>query len=137
DRGEQPGRLLGADDGPGQCRGLAAAIPGQLNVGGEQLPQALDVVLTERAEEPLGQLLPFPAIRLEPRAACGNVATCPHGELAARRLGPTADAISAKPNPNTSRSTNTARSSGLSRSSSSSAAIDTESASSAERSGSW
>ena len=50
---------------------------------------------------------------------------------------PTADAISAKPKPNTSRSTKTARSSGLSRSSSSSAAIDTESASSAERAGSW
>ena len=49
---------------------------------------------------------------------------------------PTADAISAKPNPNTSRSTNTARSSGLSRSSSSRAAIDTESASSADRAGS-
>jgi len=49
---------------------------------------------------------------------------------------PTADAISAKPNPNTSFSTKTARSSGLSRSSSNSAAIDSESASSAERSGS-
>ena len=49
---------------------------------------------------------------------------------------PTADATSGKPNPNTSRSTKTARSSGLSRSSSSRAAIDTESASSADRSGS-
>ena len=50
---------------------------------------------------------------------------------------PTADATSGKPNPNTSRSTKTARSSGLSRSSSTRAAIDTESASSADRSGSW
>ena len=49
---------------------------------------------------------------------------------------PTAEAISGKPNPNTSRSTNTARSSGLSRSSSNSAAIDTESANWTERSGS-
>ena len=49
---------------------------------------------------------------------------------------PTADAISGKSNPNTSRSTKTARSSGLSRSSSTSAAIDSESASSADRSGS-
>jgi hypothetical protein len=49
---------------------------------------------------------------------------------------PTADAISGKPNPNTSRNTNTARSSGLSRSSSNSAAIDNESANSADRAGS-
>ena len=49
---------------------------------------------------------------------------------------PTADAISGKPNPNTSRSTKTARSSGVSRSSSNRAAIDTESASSADRAGS-
>ena len=49
---------------------------------------------------------------------------------------PTADAISGKANPNTSRSTKTARSSGVSRSSSNKAAIDTESASSADRAGS-
>jgi hypothetical protein len=50
---------------------------------------------------------------------------------------PTADATSPKSKPNTSRSTKTARSSGLSRSSSSRAAVDSESASSADRSGSW
>lgn len=49
---------------------------------------------------------------------------------------PTADATSGKPKSKTSRSTKAARSSGLSRSSSNRAAIDTDSASSAARSGS-
>jgi hypothetical protein len=37
-------------------RGLAAAVPDDLNVSGEQLPQAVDVAFPERVEEPRRQL---------------------------------------------------------------------------------
>ncbi len=73
---------------PGQLRGLAAAVADQLDVSGEQLPQALDVAFPERAEEPRRQFLPLPAVRLEPGAPCVHVAPRPHRELAARRLRP-------------------------------------------------
>src|SRR5882757_1686279 len=33
DRGEHPGHLLGADDGPGPLRGLAAAVADHVHVG--------------------------------------------------------------------------------------------------------
>src|SRR3712207_6206232 len=42
DGGEQSGHVRGADDGPGQLRGLPAAVPDQLDVGGEQPPQTVD-----------------------------------------------------------------------------------------------
>ncbi|MFD1938258.1 hypothetical protein ACFSKW_42950 [Nonomuraea mangrovi] len=35
-------------------RGLAAAVSDQLNVGGEQFPQPVDVAFPEGVEEPLG-----------------------------------------------------------------------------------
>jgi len=70
DRGKHPGDIVGAHDRPGQLRGLAAAVRDDLNVSGEQLPQALDVAFPERAEEPLGEFLALPAVRLEPRAPC-------------------------------------------------------------------
>jgi len=69
--------------------------------------------------------LPLPAVRLEPRAPCVHVwRPRPHRGAGGRPplTAPTADAISGKPNPNTSFSTKTARSSGLSRSSSNRAA---------------
>ena len=95
DWGRHPGYLLGADDAPGQRRGLAAGCPGQLDVSGEQLLQAVDVAFPERVEEPRRQFLSLPAVRLEPRAPCVYVAPRPHRKLTARRLDrPTADAIS-------------------------------------------
>jgi transketolase len=87
-RGKHPGHIAGADDAPGQLRGLAAAVADDLNVSGEQLPQALDVAFGERVEEPRRQLIPLPAVRLEPRAPRVHVAPRPHRELAARRLRP-------------------------------------------------
>src|SRR5271165_4682232 len=65
DRGKHPGHLLSADDAPGQRWGLAAAVPDQLNVSGEQLPQAVDAAFPERVEEPRRQFLSLPAVRLE------------------------------------------------------------------------
>ena len=56
DRGKHPGDIVGAHDRPGQLRGLAAAVRDDLNVSGEQLPQAVDVAFPERAEEPCRQL---------------------------------------------------------------------------------
>ena len=76
----------------------------------------------------------FASNRGRPASMCWRARTASCRHAASER--PTADATSAKSNPNTSRSTKTARSSGVSRSSSNRAAIDTVSASSAERSGS-
>ena len=88
DRGKHPGHLAGADDAPGQLRGLASGVRDDLNVSGEQLPQALDVAFPERVEEPCRQFLPLPAVRVEPGASGVHVAPRPHRELAARRLRP-------------------------------------------------
>ncbi len=73
DGGKHPGGLLGADDAPGQLRGLAAAVPDQLNVIGEQLPQPVDVAFPERVEEPRRQFLPLLSVGLEPGAAYRTV----------------------------------------------------------------
>jgi hypothetical protein len=138
ERGEHPGHVLSADDVAGQLRCLAATVTDHVNVGGQQLPQPVDVPFPEGVEESSGEFLALFAVGLEPGPARVHVAARLHRELAARRLRslhrrcdlPEAEA-------NTSRSTKTARSSGESRSSSNRAAIDTESASSADRSGSW
>lgn len=109
-----------------------------MDVRGEQVPQRLDVAVPDRVEEAGGQFVPFPPVGVEPgrpASMCRRARTASWRQAGSDRR--TAAAMSGKPKPNTSRRTNTARSSGLSRSSSSSAAIDTESASSAERSGSW
>src|ERR1700753_2638437 len=68
DRGKHPGYLLGAEDGPGQLWGLAAAVADQRCVGGEQLSQPVEVAFPERVEQPCRQFLALPAVRLEPRA---------------------------------------------------------------------
>ncbi len=60
----------------------------QLDVGSEQLPHSVDVAIAERIEEPRGQLLAFPAVRLEPGAPDSHVASRADSELAARRLRP-------------------------------------------------
>jgi hypothetical protein len=60
DQGKYPGHVVGADDGLGELRGLAAAVPDHLNVRGEQLPQAVDVPFPESVEETLGEFLALP-----------------------------------------------------------------------------
>src|SRR5215475_15032970 len=81
DRGEHPGHLLCAHDGL-PLRSLAAAIADHVNVGGEQLPQPVDVPFPEGSEEPLGELLALPAVGLEPGPARVHVTAGAHRELA-------------------------------------------------------
>jgi len=131
ERGEHPGHVLGADDVAGQLRCLAATVTDHVNVGGQQLPQLVDVPFPEGVEESSGEFL---ALCGRPRTGAGPR---PCGGAPAPRAGGTPPPISRNLRANTSRSTKTARSSGESRSSSNRAAIDTESASSADRSGSW
>jgi hypothetical protein len=65
DRDKHPGHLLSTDDALGQRWGLAAAVPDQLNVSGEQLLQAVDVPFPEGVEEPLGEFLALASVRLD------------------------------------------------------------------------
>jgi hypothetical protein len=67
-------------------RRLAAGVPDQLNVGGEQFPQPVDVPIPEGVEESLSEFLALPPVGPKLGPARVHVAACPHRELATRRL---------------------------------------------------
>ena len=86
--GEHAGDIVGAEHGPGQRGCFASTVTDQLDIGGEQLGQSVDIAVPECLKEPRRQLIPFPAIGLEPRTPDAHVPPRSHHQLSARRLGP-------------------------------------------------
>lgn len=131
------------DTGPAPTTGLGrlGALPppsvASRTSAAREVPEPIDIAPRERRKKLRGQLCVLPSIGVEPGKPRVHVRAGSHSQLTAGRLGPLDHRRDlGDRNPNTSRRTNTALSSGLSRSSSSRAAIDTDSASSAARSGS-
>jgi hypothetical protein len=89
---EEPRDPLGAVDGDGHGRGLAAAVAVDDGVGGQQADQALGVALVDGGEEPAGELLALAPGGLEPRPAGLDVAAGSGRDLAAVVLGPADEA---------------------------------------------
>src|SRR5690606_30100280 len=85
-RGERAGDLHRPVDGPAPMGALAAAVPDDLHVGGEQFAQSVDITLVERVEEPPREPVPLAPARREPRAALVHVSPRSRVELAAGSL---------------------------------------------------
>src|SRR3954452_22110100 len=85
-RGEEAGHVLGADDAFGELWGLPAAVADELDVGGEQAAQAIDVALPQRGQESFGELLTLLPVGLEAGTTRVHVAARPGRKLAARRF---------------------------------------------------
>ncbi len=91
DAGHQPADPVAADDRPAPRRHPTAAVAEDDRVGREQLDQPIEVAVARRPEEPVGELVPLLARRLEPGLVLCHVPAGPGGELPAAVLAPADD----------------------------------------------